>query len=284
MDCKIGCSIAFNVFSESSLNFCNAFGGKNELLAFLRDNVNTVELRSVDSSCSSDDVLNAVKLLHSYGIKTTIHATLAWAKEFFIPYEKLFSARIQSVYNLTVHPAQNAENTKRMLQDVCRAIEENGYPAYITLENQRKKTATDFGTCEDVAQIVKEISSPHLGLCFDFGHQLSNEYKYQTDFLQDEFLKRVKHTHIHSLYQGVTHYPLHVGETALGRNISALLQNGYEGVFSLELSPNRYQTIFNEKDALVESIHLLKNAIEQVQLKKQITDFYKKVMKFRLFC
>ncbi len=279
MQYKIGCSIRFSTFTsepkQGAINLYNAFGGKEKLLEFLGKNVDAVELRMVDSSTSPLDLLNAVELIKSYGITATIHGTLAPVEAFFLPYKKLFSSNVQNFYNIIVHPTQDRIETVKNLKDICQEIEKNNYPVRITLENQRKKTEDYFGTCADVTDIVTEISSPHLFTCFDFGHQISNERKYDTDFLQDDFLRLVKHTHIHSIYEGRTHFPLNHGETLLERNITCLIEKGFDGVFSLELSSERYENDFNVKDALVSSINILKTAVSQVILKNKMINFYK---------
>ncbi len=276
---KLGCALRFSMFTDTSssgvVKLCDAFGGRENLLRYCAENLYAVELRMVEPTADPTDVLNAVKELNSYGLTATIHGTICEANAFFAPYIPLFSSGLQSSYTITVHPTNDPLETESILKAVCALIEEKGYPAFIALENQRMKTADYYGACEDVTKIVEKIASPHLGTCFDFGHQLSSEKSYQVDALQPEFLDLVRHTHIHGLYEGRTHFPLDCGEAALERNIAELQKRGYNGVFSLEISSERYEDIFNVKDALVNSVNVLQTAIRQTALKHQMREFYK---------
>lgn len=165
------------------------------------------------------------------------------------------------VYNITVHPFESFEETKKLLKDVCQTIDEKGYPARIMLENQRYTRESLKDTLSNsVAQIVSEIDSPYLYCCFDFGHQLYNQLKYGEDFdpTKASFLSQVKHTHIHSLYEDQTHFPLSCGKTLLEENIRNLKEYGYDGVYLLELGPKRYFRQFDLKASIVDSISVLK--------------------------
>ena len=270
---RFGCMLRFNLFtdspSEESIRLCEAFGGKQALLEFCGMELNTVELHTVKSDSNPADVLNAVNELRSYGLSATIHGAIAEKDNFFAPYRELFASGIQPLYNITVHPASNEADTESMLKDICDEIEKRRYPTFITLENQRMKSEEYFGVCCDVARIVKNIGSKHLGVCFDFGHQLSNERKYNKDSFDIGFVKQVRHTHIHSLFEGRTHFPLDKGEIALERNLTALFESGFDGVLSLELAPDRYMDRLDIKDALISSVRILKNALSCTLSKRQ---------------
>lgn len=275
---RLGSALNFSVFtdtpSDDTLALIEAFGSREKLFSFCAEHLDVIELRSVKSDVSPQVLLNAVEEVISHGLGVTIHGTLGEADTFFAPYSLLFDAGLQSMYNVTVHPAKNPADTERMLRDICAQIEEHNYPVYITLENQRMKTADYYGNCADVTKIVRKINSCHLGTCFDFGHQLYGELLFDADRPEDDFLSLVRHTHIHSFYDGRTHFPLECGEIRLEKNITALLDRGYKGVFLLELSPSRYGKYFNMKDALVRSVHILDTAIKQVLVKKKYADLY----------
>ena len=144
----IGCAISFNIFEdmtkEDAIELCSAFGGKEQLFAYLSQNVDFVELRTVRAYSDPETVAESVNILNSYGITATIHGALGEVDEFFVPYSKLHLAK-QDFYNITVHPIANYEETVRILRDICNRIEEEKYPYYITLENQRMKPGTEFG-------------------------------------------------------------------------------------------------------------------------------------------
>lgn len=278
MSYKFGCSLNFSTFTneptEGAVQLYNKFGTKEKLLEFCSESLDTVELRTVRRGADPLDVLNAVMLLNSYGITVTIHGVIGYADEFFAPYLLLLDEKLQSSYNITVHPAKTVEETERMLREICQRIEEKQYPVFITLENQRIKNGSTFGVCEDVLRIVKNIASPHLGICFDFGHQVSNEHLVCPDPVSDEFISLVRHTHIHSFYDGRTHFPLDCGETLLEGNVFALLKSGYDGVLSLELEHERYSDKFDIRASLESSVSVLKTAVAQIESKEKAKAFY----------
>ena len=278
MHWKIGSALRFSMFTDSPSDdakaLCEAFGGIDALLEYCKKSIDTVELHMIKHNDSPDNVLNAVKKLASYGIAATIHGTINEADLFFAPYLKLFSAKLQPHYNITVHPSGTEEDTMRMLKGICDRIENEGYPVHITLENQRIKGEKAFGICDDVTRIVNRISSRHLSCCFDFGHQLSNESKYGIDDASKEFISLVKHTHIHSMYEGRTHFPLDKGKALLEKNLSDLFEAGFEGVLSLELDPARYIGVFDLKDSFIASVEILRTAARQVEEKRRMKAFY----------
>ena len=275
MATRIGLSVPFGLFTEAkkgAKEFIDAFGGEAAFLDFCADNVDSTELRMI--SCDADPrvVLNAVKALKSKGLWVTLHGTLG--ENFFAPYRELLAAGLQESYNITVHPLATAEATEKMLREICEEIEREGYPVRIALENQRLKKDKSYGTCADVAEIARVIGSRHLELCFDFGHQLTNERAETEPSPSGEFLTRVVHTHIHSIGSR-THYPITVGDCTLDRNITELLSRGYDGVMNLELSPARYVGEYDVKSSIVGSVAILKAAVHQVLARLAGKDFYK---------
>ncbi len=177
MDTKIGMALPFRLFSNPEGRedaFSLAFGGFDRLLDFCETNLYSIELRSVSSNADPRVVLDAVKALKSRGLAVTVHGKLCEAEDFFAPYFLLFESGLQEMYNVTVHPDRSPEETERILRDICEIIDKENYPVRITLENQKLKKDKHYGICDEVSEIAKRINSPHLWLCFDFEHQLSN--------------------------------------------------------------------------------------------------------------
>ena len=279
MGVRIGCALPFAALATREELpddvTVRAFGGVTPMLKACGDIFDTVELRMVRASNSAEDVEYVARLIHSYGMKITLHGTLSEAEDFLRPYALLLRSGLQDSYNITVHPAKSREETVRILTDICERIEDGALPMHITLENQRYKVPGLFGRCDEVRDVVESIGSPHLSICFDFGHQLSNEKNKYDDMPDGRFLALTKHTHIHSLCKGITHYPLSMGEVALDRNLTALIEGGFRGILSLELSANRYSELTNIAELFVESGHILRNALLQTEEKLKTRRFYR---------
>ena len=144
-----------------------------------------------------------------------------------------------------------------------RFADEKGYPVTFTLENLRYNDPSNVEMlCSSVALTVSNVDSERLGVCFDMGHRLSslNKFGEDSDPADDSFYSLVRHTHIHSLYKGVTHLPLTVGKSALDENLSALARNGYRGVLNLEVNLGRFDEPFDAKESFEGSVRILKEA------------------------
>ncbi len=271
---RIGCAVQPDLFEDGRVCvldtavLCGAFGGRAGVFDFLKNNVDALEISSIYPGKDPNILLNAVKKCHKYGLYATIHGYLADSVEdFFHPYTLLFQSGMQPVYNVTVHPFQYRADTEKMLRDICAYADERDYPIRITLENQRYSSEErEEQLCESVAWIVDRIQSDRLKVCLDFGHQLSGVRKYgeDRDPISEKFFSLVRQTHIHSLYDGVTHYPLTCGECMLEENLRALKKYGYDGILNLELGFQIYAGHFNVKETLFESIEILKQTSARI--------------------
>lgn len=271
---KTGIKIPYDIFcnemSETSKKLLTSFCGIYKFLGYLGENCDAVEIGVVFHNTNGEILKTGVKLCNDFGLNVTIHGGFndtKSAEEFFAPYIPLIKSGLQEFYNITVHPFENPEDTEKLLTEICKYIEEYKYPVRITLENQRYANENLKNTlCRNVAEIVKSINSKYLYCCFDFGHQLFNQIKYGENFdpVEGDFLSVVKHTHIHSLYEESTHFPLSCGETLLEYNIKKLLSYNYNGIFLLELAPARYMEKFDIKKSIEDSIYILKTTLLQI--------------------
>ncbi len=256
---KIGCALPFGLFSGKESPLSRAFGGAEGVLDFCAQTFDTVELRTVSATADPQAVLAAAKKCLSLGLGVTIHGQLTeTAETFFAPYLALFDAHLQAAYSITVHPRADLALTECLLAEICRIAEKEQYPVTVMLENQRVKNGVGTGVCADVAAIVRRIASPYLKVCFDFGHSLSNERNFALDTPTVDFYALVRHTHIHSLDHGRTHFPITHGETLLDRNLDALVACGYDGVLSLELSAERFEEYYDVRASFARSAALLR--------------------------
>ncbi len=265
---KFGIRIPLNTFADelnaTTKRIINSFGSVDIMLDTYAKELYSVELASVREDTPPELLLKADEICKEHGLEITVHGALpsGSSDDFFTPYEALLKRR-EAPLNVTVHPLFPKEKSITCLKSICSRIESEDLPLRITLENQRyrDKNTVDMG-CRTVTEIAREVNSKVLFLCFDFGHQLSNirNQLEPIDLTDDEFFSRVKHTHIHSLFEGKTHFPLSVGETALDYNLKNLFKHGFDGVLMLELGPDRYFDRFDTKTAALDSIGIIKKA------------------------
>lgn len=273
---KFGMMFPYELFldemCETTKKICRSFGGRDKLFAYIRENLDTVEFHTVYAGDSPEELKNAVKLCRDNGFCVTLHGAISaniTAEQFFETYQPLFAAKLQPHYNITVHPWDDRNATTKLLAEICALADREDYPVTITLENKRLKKADSVeGSCAAVREIVKRIDSKRLYTTFDFGHWLSNKRKFgeESDPYDEDFFKLVRHTHIHS-YVGSTHFPLFTGETELEHNLTKLVENGYDGVLSLEIDCARFEDQIDFYEALTRSVTILKNAYHQAYVK-----------------
>lgn len=278
---KIPSDLFKDDMSENTLKIVESFANVDNILEFLKNNVDSIEFGMINFDLDSKYLLDSVCKFTNAGIGISFHGKLnnaANAEDFFAPYIDVIKAGLISCINITVHPLKTEDETVFLLKDICDFIDKNNYPVRITLENQRNKSEeTAHVGCEGVYNIAKKINSPHLFLCFDFGHQLSNIRKEMLPFdeVSDGFISMVRHTHIHSYFEGVTHFPLCMGETLLEENITKLLEAGYDETLLLELDPKRYFTHIDIKKSYEKSVEILKTAYKQCVDKRIALGEYK---------
>ena len=282
---KFGIKIPVDLFEYAAGSvcekLCDSFGGRDGYFKYLKSEIDTVEISMVKYKITDPDtLLSAVTECKKYGFEVSLHGSgngVSCGEEFYKPYLPLFEAGLQSSYNITLHPFECPQKTEELLRGICEEADKMDYPVRITLENQRFANENLINTrCRNVAEIVKNINHPRLYTCFDFGHQLSNEEKQgkEFDIPDHEFIETVRHTHIHAYYNGSTHFPLSCGKTMLERNITKLIECGYDDVFLLELVPERYYNTFDIKQAVIDSISVLKTAYHQIMQKKSAYSEY----------
>ncbi len=255
------------LFTDSRI-LCDAYGGKEAFWERLKESVDSVEICGIGAYMNDPQrVLDAVRLCEKSGLNVTFHGNMSdgpdCVDELFRPYLPVFASGIQPLYNITLHPEVKRTETQEMMERICSYADEKGYPVTFTLENLRYNDPSNVEMlCSSVALTVSNVGSERLGVCFDMGHRLSslNKFGEDSDPADDSFYSLVRHTHIHSLYKGVTHLPLTVGKSALDENLSALARNGYRGVLNLEVNLGRFDEPFDAKESFEGSVRILKEA------------------------
>lgn len=281
---KIGCSLPFKLFTcptenDACLALLESGGGRIEslLAGILSAGAESVELRSVGIDTNPDDLLAAYKDCMSAGLATTLHGSTPRddlsKTDFFAPYQKLFEEVGQNRLTVTLHALAEPVGTAKTLDFLTNCAKENGYPVKIVLENSRKKLHGDTAnSCEGVNKILRLASNKDIGICWDYGHYYFNLTHFSGDFDSlppEEFLSNVRHTHIHSIYDERTHFPLGIGEIPLQRYCNALNSRGYRGLFNPELDFTCFYAEMNPYKQLIKSINILKEAISHVCRRKK---------------
>ena len=136
-----------------------------------------------------------------------------------------------------------AQQTREAVRGILGMIEEKQVPLRLALELSRK-ASPNVGpgfTYTDLTELVQRIDHPQAGLCWDLGHTYANlRNGVLPDQVPSDFASRVIHTHIHGLGpRGRTHFALTEESLPLASFIGPLVSAGYEGIYNLELRPQR---------------------------------------------
>jgi len=118
----------------------------------------------------------------------------------------------------------------------------------------------------ETLEITNNIGEAPVGICWDFGHSYAQaERGLQARIPPSQFMKNVCHTHIHDYKNDITHIPLGHGLVPYQLYIQRLIQNGYDGIFNLELNPERIADPQNFPAYLVQSIRILKLVLKGIE-------------------
>lgn len=274
---KLGISLApallcGNAASERQQALLNAFGSAENWLIHLRSlGVTHIELRAIRQKTDPADTAGAAKAVFSAGLSATAHGVLAdeeadvfWGR--FLP---LLDS--QPALNITVHSTVDQKTTLSLLGRMADYGREHHPDARLSLENNRvKKNDFDLVECAGVLNTVEKLNAANVGVCWDFGHLYWDHLTYpdtiQSPLPPEGFIRRAIHTHIHSVYEGTTHFPVSVGVLPLREYVQALMDAGFTGVFNLELEPERWPEFMDTAEGYLSSIATLKNILEACSL------------------
>lgn len=123
------------------------------------------------------------------------------------------------------------------------------------------------GTYAEVTAVVRaaeDLLGTPLGVTWDIGHTTWNHLQgHDSQWPDEAFTTRVAHVHVHDVgASGRTHFPLDEGRAPLALFVERLKGVGYDGLWNLELYPERWPGTVNERrDRLVASIATLVEAV-----------------------
>lgn len=272
------------------------FQNLDDYLTFLQSNdIQSIELRIYRQDEIWESMQDALEKIVAAGFEVTIHGDLTAPtgkgllfKDDYPSLKPLLELcqKSQSKFVIPIHAFQSFEESSAILKEKTihlftkwiDFIEMEELPIYFALENNRKKEIHDpCNHLSGVTEIVNEVNSPHLGICWDMGHYYSNllhrtEDDTNRDYNEEvlkPFTEKVIHTHIHGLNEEwVTHFPLTSEKSLpLEKYISLLKQAEYDGVYNLELSFKRWDDL-PVREKLVQTIQRLKSAIHTTEVKE----------------
>ncbi len=261
------------------------YGDRTKMLERLREaGVSSVELRTVRPGTDPNEVKKAADLLWDAGFQITVHGDAAplpsraaeppgdepldeaFAAKTFEPLALVLEYLRQPRLIVTIHPKMSRND--EMLAAFDRCVRAHDLPVVIALENSRlmpdKKTEGDCASL--VAEAVGKVKSDKIGVCFDMGHYRYYRLKNTPDTPDQPpsraFCSRIVHTHIHALNLMKTHHPLEAFDLPLDDYLGAFA-DGYDGVFNLELEPERFKDTLDPADALIGSVRVLREAVRK---------------------
>jgi sugar phosphate isomerase/epimerase len=185
-----------------------------------------------------------------------------------------FAERMASEYGLApalvIHGAWGDQPMEELVRDTHEFLKwiltraRNSRPV---LELLPHKTATRVGEARDqVLAVVQEVGDGRLGLCWDLGHDMLLGYK---DLPTEEFLKTVRHVHIHDVNAArEDHFPLIYGNVPWRKDLLVLQAAGFDGAVTLELNRERTQRVERWKERVVESIAAIELVAESAEKSK----------------
>jgi len=261
---------------EWSLNFAST----DEILKCLRsEGVTSVELK-LPAVISTPELIAYLKKLIDFGFEYTFHAPVGmdYPEQF-----EAFAGQLVSIARISeqefgrssifvVHGLSRAKCTKSFLLGCTReflrrtqvvlANTKFGLILEVLREsadNRKIRTGTSYN------EILELLQSPELelvGICWDFGHSFAQaEHGIHSLIPPEAFLERVRHTHVHDYKNDITHIPLGNGALPYQDYIQCLVRRGFAGIFNLELNPGRIHDPENFKNYIIQSIRLIKKAL-----------------------
>ncbi|CAN7747058.1 sugar phosphate isomerase/epimerase family protein [Paenibacillus sp. LjRoot56] len=291
----LGFSIQAPVFlgkpSKDSTNDLIAhYENEEQLLHALKSaGVRSIEIRILPRGAEERAYRDLIQRIWDAGLQVTIHGHVAgelpgsrfseiypsmrYILKHFHKYQSDLTMALHAFDAKTGSEEELHQQTVRLLHEWVAMIHAEQLPLKIAVENNRKKSIkVDPGDSIDgVLRIVNEVDSPSVGITWDMGHYYSNlmderglksaPEEHLLDLPPDAFLKKVYHTHIHGLGQTGTHNPLTQARSLpLELYVSALKRAGYQGIYNLELTMNKFDMDQTLSEHVLASIQRLKEA------------------------
>ncbi|GGI44823.1 hypothetical protein GCM10008018_09020 [Paenibacillus marchantiophytorum] len=291
----LGFSIQAPVFlgkpSKDSANDLIAHYDNEELIlhALKSAGVESIEIRILPRGAEERAYRDLIQRIWDAGLQVTIHGhvagefpgsrfadiypSMSYILQHFHQYQSSLTMALHAYDAKTGSEEELHQQTVRLLHEWVAITDAEQLPLKIAVENNRKKSIkVDPGdSIEGVLRIVNEVNSPSVGITWDMGHYYSNLMDERSlksapethllDLPPAAFLDKVYHTHIHGLGLTGTHNPLTQARSLpLEHYVSALQRSGYQGIYNLELTMNKFDTDRTLSEHVLASIQRLKEA------------------------
>jgi sugar phosphate isomerase/epimerase len=258
---------------EWSLNFTSSA----DILHCLRaEGVTSIELK-LPAVTSARELILFLETLNNFGFHYTFHAPVGmdYPGQF-----AEFSRQLREIAKITeqefgrssffvLHGLSCAASTKPYLLNLTKefllrtqaTLAETNFEIILEVlresaDNGKVRAGTSYA---EILELLRHRELERVGICWDFGHSFAQaEHGIHSRIPPDEFLQRVKHTHVHDYKNETTHIPLGNGALPYQDYIQRLVRQGFAGIFNLELNPGRISDPENFKTYIVQSIRLLK--------------------------
>ncbi len=281
---KIGISIPWDYLSGNhktveAVVLYNTFGKSDLFLGYLENHgISCIELRNRQVDMKSEDMDIVLKQLSKYNFSITFHGDLPVCRNIinpnlFFPWIKTYSDLFLCRTTVTLHTFNGYDNTEiykyrtiNFIKQLNDLILDRDYPVNLALENQRSKGLNDPGlSLTDLVDIVKSIDSSILGICWDMGHSYANlltDKNLYPRLADNSFVEKIIHTHIHDLGpDGRTHWFFKENKVPIKEYITLLNETGYNGIYNLELSFDRFSDEKNISKMVQNTILMLRNIV-----------------------
>lgn len=260
--------------------------------------VGSIEVRILPRGADSWAYQELIQMIWNMGLQLTIHGHVAGdhpGRTFGEAYPSM-SYVLKHFHNyqdrlmMTLHAFDAKEGTEevlhsrtvQLLKEWTGMVDNESLPIRFALENNRKKASkVDPGDSVDgVLRMVNEVGHPAVGICWDMGHYYSNLLKGNglegppehpiEDLPPLAFLHKGIHTHIHGIGVSGTHNPLTAfSSLPLEHYTNELVKAGYDGIFNLELTLDKFNTDLTLSEHVMASVQRLERAVQAATDRKE---------------
>ncbi len=194
-------------------------------------------------------------------MRRSIYACHLLGCQYMIVHPQMPFGRGRTVEDPEVAKAITIEMLKSLLPD-CEK-----YGVVLCLENMPFRRQR-ISTTDRIVEVVKQIDSPYLQICFDTGHS----HKIREDIAESVRLAApyLKTLHVHDNWFNDEHYFPFLGATDWNAFAKALAESGYEGTLNLEV----WKISETMSPGLREAY--IKLAAESIKQLNQLIESYKK--------